>query len=94
MNIQRPGGIGNFASAMSRLAARHSFEPFARGADFASALSGAASDVTVNISPEYQALINKQMEVQAEVQQVTFMSNIERANHESRMAPVRNMRVA
>lgn len=71
-------------------------EPVARGVDFAASLVRAKSDgdVTVNLSPEYQALIEKQIEVQTQVQQATFASNIERANHETRMAPIRNMRVS
>jgi hypothetical protein len=89
-----PGGLFDSISSIAKTASRYLPEPFAKGADFASSLTEAAFEMTVDISPEYKALIEKQMEVQAEVQQVTFMSNIERANHESKMAPIRNIRVS
>jgi len=66
-------------------------EPFA---GFARVLGNAKEDVMVDIAPEYRELLEHQLEVQTQMQQVTFMSNIERANHETRMAPVRNIRGA
>ena len=69
-------------------------EPVARGVDFASSLARAKDELTLSLSPEYQALLERQIEVQTEVQQATFASNIERSKHETRMAPVRNLRVS
>lgn len=66
-------------------------EPLAKAASFAANLAGAKEEMTINLAPEYQELLNKQMEVQWQLQQATYASNIERANHEARMAPVRNM---
>ena len=75
-------------------AARYLPEPVASGVEFAASLSRVGSSTTVDISPAYQDLINKQIETQAELQQVTFISNIERSQHEIRMAAVRNLRAA
>lgn len=63
--------------------------------------SSVASQVTGSISnspigrvdPLYVDLINKQIEVQQQMQLVSFHSNIERSKHETQMAAVRNMRV-
>lgn len=86
------GLLGGVSSVVNGLK-QYLPEPVARGVDFASSLARAKDDLTLNLSPEYQALIEKQMEVQTEVQQATFASNIERSKHETRMAPVRNLRV-
>ena len=70
-------------------------EPVARGVDFARSLlraDGMTSTTVVDLSPEYQELINKQIETQLEVQQVTLVSNVERSKHEAKMAPIRNVR--
>ena len=71
-------------------------EPVSRGIDFARSLlkEGDASTSVVDISPEYRDLINKQIETQMELQQVSLVSNIERSKHEARMAAVRNIRVS
>ena len=84
------GGIANAAQATSRFLP----EPIARGVEFASRLAQGEQRSLVDISPEYRALIERQIETQAELQQVTFTSNIERSQHESRMAAVRNIRVS
>jgi hypothetical protein len=89
-----PGMISDMSSSLTSVLKRYLSEPAASGVDFAESLVGAKSDVTVDISPEYQELINKQIEVQTELQNVTFLSNIERTNHETRMAPVRNIRTS
>lgn len=95
MNITQ-GFLSGAAQAVSN-AAFYLPEPVAQGANFAGSLmraAGGSSSTTVDISPQYQDLINKQIETQLELQQVTFISNIERSEHESRMAAVRNARVA
>ncbi len=70
-------------------------EPVAQGVDFAASLARAVSDTTtIDVSPAYQDLIDKQIETQMELQQVSFISNIERSEHETRMAAVRNIRAA
>lgn len=42
---------------------------------------------------EFQTLLNKQMEVQAEMQAVSMESNVSRADHETKMTPIRNIRL-
>ena len=76
--------------------ARYLPEPVASGVDFAGKLlSGGSGGVTdAGVATNYQELINKQIETQVELQQVTFLSNIERSQHETRMAAVRNIRVS
>ena len=69
-------------------------EPVARGVDFAASLAGARESLMLDVSPEYRDLINKQLEAQAELQQTTMVSNIERSKHESRMSAIRNIRVS
>ena len=90
--------LTDFTSAMQSLVEKakdYLPEPLASGVDAAQKAVGAKDGtVTVDISPEYQDLINKQIQAQTELQQVTFLSNIERTNHEARMAPVRNIRLA
>ena len=56
-----------------------------------SAVSGVGSGL---IDPTYQSLINKQIEVQQQLQLVSMESNIERSRHESKMAAVRNLRAS
>ena len=59
-------------------------------------LSKLSSGVTemIGIDPEYQALLEKQMEFQQQMMQVSLFSNLERTRHETKMAAVRNLRVA
>ena len=68
-------------------------QPLPSGVSFASQLLGGQSSQMVDISPSYQALIDKQIQVQLEQQQITMVSNVEKSRHESRMAAVRNVRV-
>ena len=42
---------------------------------------------------ELKGLIEMQMDFQRQMQEVTMLSNIEKSKHESRMAPIRNIRV-
>ena len=56
-----------------------------------SALSGAASSL-VGIDPKYSELIMLQIQKQEEMQQVSMISNVEKSEHEAKMAAVRNVR--
>ena len=53
----------------------------------ASAVAGAGT-----IQPLYQDLINKQIEMQQQMQLVSLVSNIEKSKHETQMAAVRNVK--
>ena len=77
-------------TTVSSLVQRYAPEPVA---NFASALTGSNSS-QVDISPEYRNLIEQQIETQAELQQVSLYSNLERSQHETRMAAVRNIRLS
>ena len=78
----------------ARVAGRYLPEPIASGVDFASSLAQASRETfEIGVSPEFQELIDKQIEVQTEMQQVSFTSNIERSRHETNMAAIRNIRV-
>lgn len=80
-------------------------EPRSRiSASFGSVLSGigrlvggAASGVArfsgAELPSELTDLINQQMSLQIQMQQVSMISNIEKSKHETRMAPIRNIRV-
>ncbi len=46
------------------------------------------------IGGDFMSLIDQQMKMQTEMQQVTMLSNIERSQHESKMAPIRNIRLS
>ncbi len=86
--------VANIAQGAGTLARNILPEPAAQGVDFVDRIMGARNVTTVDISPEYRDLINKQIEIQTQLQEVTFLSNIERTNHEAKMAPVRNIRLA
>lgn len=67
--------------------------------DFGSILSSvgsmvgsAASSTLGGIRPELMDLINKQVEMQEEMQMVSLTSNVEKSRHESQMAAIRNIR--
>lgn len=75
-------------------------EPKSRlGQTFRNVLSGLGSNLASaspgigGLDPVYQDLINKQIEVQQQMQFVSLHSNIERSKHETQMAAVRNLRV-
>lgn len=53
-----------------------------------------ATGYSVAIDPEYQQFLEKQMEFQEQMMMVSMVSNSERTKHETRMAAVRNLRVA
>ncbi len=46
------------------------------------------------VSPEYSSMIQAQVEMQEQMMKVTLITNVERTRHETKMAPVRNTRVA
>lgn len=46
----------------------------------------------VGMDPSYQALLQKQISMQEQLQMVTMESNIEKTKHESKMTAVRNFR--
>jgi len=46
------------------------------------------------IDSRYHDLLNKQMEMQEQLQLVSMHSNIEKSRHESKMAAIRNVRSA
>ena len=77
-------------NTVSSLVQRYAPEPVA---NFASALTGNNNSL-VDVSPEYRDLIQQQIETQAELQQVSLYSNLERSQHETRMAAVRNIRLS
>ncbi len=55
-----------------------------------------ATDVATSgiVNPEYQQLIERQMELQQQMMLVSMHSNLEKSKHDTRMAPVRNIRVS
>lgn len=77
-------------NTVSSLVQRYAPEPVA---NFASALTGSSTSA-VDISPEYRELLEQQMQTQAELQQVSLYSNLQRSQHETRMAAVRNIRLS
>jgi hypothetical protein len=80
-------------STVAQTTARFLPQPVSAGVNFAASLLPNSNTQTVDISSNYQALIEKQIQIQLEQQQVTFTSNIEKSQHESRMAAVRNIRL-
>lgn len=83
------GGLGRFIpEPKSRLAP--SFSGILNGVR---SLMGSAASSALGINPDYQDLLNKQIEVQTQMQLVTLESNLEKSRHETQMAAVRNVRV-
>lgn len=87
------GAVVDTIKSLGQATARMLPEPIASGVNFGSSLLQGGGSQTVDISPNYQALIEKQIQIQLEQQQVSFTSNIERSQHESRMAAVRNLKL-
>ncbi len=56
------------------------------------AVTGGSGGSSISLDPSYQALLEKQMELQEQMQLVSMESNIEKTRHESKMAAVRNFR--
>lgn len=80
--------------AGAQTATRFMPEPVARGVDFVASLGRARSLSTEGMSSDTADLINRQIELQKEMLQVTMFSNLERTRHETRMAPARNIRLS
>lgn len=47
----------------------------------------------IDISPQYEALMQQQMQMHQQMTEVSMRSNLEKARHDARMAVIRNMRV-
>lgn len=68
--------------------------------NFRGVLAGAASllrsgvGAVTGVEPIYQDLLDKQIEMQLQMQLVTLESNIEKSRHETQMAAIRNVRAA
>ncbi len=66
--------------------------------NFRTVLSGAAALIrggigaATGVEPLYQDLLDKQIEIQLQMQLVTLESNIEKSRHETQMAAIRNVR--
>lgn len=56
------------------------------------ATSVSGSTVFPGVDTQYADLLNKQMEMQQQMQLVSMFSNIEKSRHETQMAAVRNIR--
>lgn len=76
-------------------------QPKSRNSGVFQKLLGAAGDLVSKgagavsgIDPQYSELINRQMELQQQMMLVSMVSNTEKTQHDTRMAPVRNLRVA
>lgn len=54
----------------------------------------ARNDTVHHIAPEYEELLQTQMEFQKQMQLVSLTSNVEKSKHESRMAAIRNVRTS
>ena len=56
--------------------------------------AAASAGIPGAIQPQYLSLLNKQIEMQEQMQLVSLSSNIEKSRHESKMAAIRNVRAA
>ena len=93
-NVLNTQSIVNTALTAAQEAARYLPEPIASGVDFATSFARArGNEMTVKLDPTYEKLINRQIEAQEQMQQASFLSNIERSKHEIAMAPIRNIRL-
>lgn len=54
---------------------------------------GKTVGASTGIDPQYSALLEKQLEMQEQMQLVSLYSNIIKSQHETQMAAVRNIRV-
>lgn len=61
--------------------------------NFGQSLLGGAAQFS-GLDPTYSGLLNKQIEMQQQLQLVSLYSNIEKSRHESKMAAIRNVRSA
>ena len=87
---------------VTKAAAKYLPEPATKGVglfqDAMNVVKGIGSTVLDGVSSyaggDFMGLINKQMEVQREMQTTTMVSNIEKSKHESKMSAIRNIRVS
>jgi len=86
--ILDPNGLGRFIPE-PRTSEGINFRSILNGA--ATLLRGGVSAVT-GVEPIYQDLLDKQVEIQLQMQLVTLESNIEKSRHETQMAAIRNIR--
>lgn len=86
-------GIGKVISTAGD-ALRYLPEPASGAANFLQSIAKVSAGDTSAISGDTGELINKQIELQREMLQVTLFSNVERTRHETSMAPARNVRLA
>ena len=54
---------------------------------------GDASASFSAVNPEYQLLLQQQIELQRQMQLVSLYSNLEKSKHDTAMAPIRNIKV-
>ena len=76
---------------------RYSPEPqIANGiiSNVASSLVGAASSGVAAAGGDFNSLLQYQIEAQKQMMLVSMQSNLSRTEHETKMTPVRNLRVA
>lgn len=66
------------------------FNSFLQGG---ASLVGKAAGAVMDLSPDYKAMLEKQMYVQQQMQVLSMESNVEKSKHETSMAVVRNLRV-
>lgn len=57
-------------------------------------VAGSAVGLASGIDPTYTDLLNKQVELQTQMQLVTMESNIEKTRHETKMTALRNYRAS
>lgn len=71
------------------------FGGFMRGAlgSAAGALTGGGSNILLGLDSQYEQLLTLQMEMNALSQRTNLQSNVEKARHDTKMAPIRNIRV-
>lgn len=83
------GGLGKFIpEPKSRVG--FDFGALVRGAG---SVIGQATSAVTGMDPIYSDLLQKQIEVQQQMQIVSMESNIEKSKHETQMAAIRNVRV-
>lgn len=92
-----PTGMENGGVGMEQYLPEPSTTGYGAFGDVLQAASGIAGTAIsamsgVDISG-FQQLLAAQMQAQMEMQQVSMISNVEKSRHESKMTPIRNIRV-
>jgi hypothetical protein len=75
-------------------ATRYMPEPVAKGLDLIQSLGRTGAIDTSAIPSDTKDLIDRQIQLQQEMLQVTLFTNLERTRHETQMAPARNIRLS